>query len=116
MYRLTIVNAMLACALTASSARAENWPEFRGPTGQGLYAGKGLPIEWSTSKNVVWKQPISGKGWSSPIVQDGRIYLTTAVPGDVKIKDQTLLALCLDAGTGKLLWQTEVFKQDAKTA
>src|SRR6266704_4079031 len=91
----------LACI---SPAHAENWPEFRGPTGQGTYAGKNLPIEWSTTKNVAWKRPIPGKGWSSPIVQDGRVYLTTALPGDVKIKDQSLQALCLDAKTGQQLW------------
>jgi outer membrane protein assembly factor BamB len=113
MNRLHVFIAML-CISIATSAWAENWPEFRGPTGQGLYAGKGLPIAWSTTKNVVWKQPIPGKGWSSPIVQDGRIYLTTALPGDVKIKDQSLQALCLDAKTGQQLWITEVFKHDGK--
>jgi outer membrane protein assembly factor BamB len=115
MQRLFVLIATLALVLT-HSARAENWPEFRGPTGQGHYAGKGLPIEWGTTKNVVWKQPIPGKGWSSPIVQDGRVYLTTASPGDFKIKDQSLQALCLDAKTGEQLWLTEVFKQDGKKA
>ena len=97
-----------------SQLHAENWPEFRGPTGQGHYE-KALPTEWSTTKNVVWKQTIPGKGWSSPIVQDGRIYLTTAVPIPGS-KDQSLQALCLDAAKGKLLWQTEVFRQDGAKA
>jgi len=94
-------------------ARAENWPEFRGPTGQGTYAGKNLPIEWSKTKNVAWKQAIPGKGWSSPIVQDGKIYLTTAAP-IADSKDLSLRALCLDAADGKILWNVEVFRQDAK--
>lgn len=94
---------------------AENWQDYRGPTGQGHYAGKGLPIEWSTTKNVVWKQAIPGHGWSSPIIQDGKVYLTTAVPAK-GTKDQSLQAICLDAGTGKQVWQTEVFKQDGKSA
>src|SRR5262245_10304438 len=51
------------------SVKAENWPQFRGPTGQGHYAGKSLPSEWSATKNVVWKQRIPGNGWSSPVVQ-----------------------------------------------
>jgi outer membrane protein assembly factor BamB len=98
-------------------AQAEDWPEFRGPTGQGHYAGTGLPTEWSATKNVVWKQAIPGKGWSSPIIQDGRIYLTTAVPVEGgKARDQSLRALCLDAANGKLCWQTEVFQQDGKKA
>jgi outer membrane protein assembly factor BamB len=103
--------------ILAPAVRAEDWREYRGPTGQGLYAGKGLATEWSTTKNVVWKQPIPGHGWSSPVVQDGRIYLTTAVPiGAGKTPDQSLRALCLDAATGKPLWTTEVFLQDGKKA
>jgi outer membrane protein assembly factor BamB len=93
---------------------AEDWPEFRGPTGQGLAQGR-LPLKWGPELNVAWKQPIPGLGWSSPIVCHGRIYLTTAVPGS-GAGDQSLRALCLDAGTGKLLWSTEVFRQDGKTA
>src|ERR1700722_6919642 len=90
------------------SLRAENWPEYRGPSGQGHYDGKNLPIEWSTTKNVAWKQAIPGKGWSSPIVQDGRIYLTSAVPIEDS-KDVSLKAICLDAAKGTILWQEEVF-------
>jgi outer membrane protein assembly factor BamB len=101
----------LALTLPAS---AENWPEFRGPTGQGIYAGKGLPLGWSPTKNVVWKSAIPGRGWSSPIVWEGRVYLTTAVP--VEDKAWTLEALCLDAATGKLLWRTEVFREDGEKA
>ncbi len=105
--------SMLPAVFFAStlSTRAENWPEFRGPTGQGTYPGKNLPIEWSTTKNVAWVKPIPGKGWSSPIVQDGRIYLTSAVP-IAESKDLSLQAFCLDAESGKQLWQTEVFRQD----
>ena len=115
MPRLPILLAALL--LGHATVRAEDWPEFRGPTGQGHYSGKSLPIEWSTTKNVAWKQPIPGLGWSSPVVLAGRIYLTTAVPGELaKGKDQSLCALCLDAKTGKILWQQEVFKQDGQKA
>src|SRR5437667_8753819 len=96
-FLLTVL--LLACG----AARAEDWPEFRGPTGQGHARGP-LPTTWSDTANVTWKQPIPGLGWSSPVVVAGRIYLTTAVllaesPGG----DQSLRALCLDAATGKLL-------------
>jgi outer membrane protein assembly factor BamB len=91
-------------------ASAEDWPEFRGPDGQGHYAGKGLPLEWTTTNNVAWKQAIPGSGWSSPIVLNGRVYLTNAVPIP-GVKDQSLSATCLDAATGKTLWATEVFLQ-----
>ncbi len=93
----------------------EDWREFRGPTGQGQYDGKKLPIEWSTTKNVAWKTPIGGHGWSSPIILDGRVYLTTAVPIP-ETKDISLSALCVDAANGKPIWQKEVFLQDGAAA
>ncbi|HZZ70839.1 MAG TPA: PQQ-binding-like beta-propeller repeat protein [Pirellulales bacterium] len=96
-------------------ASAENWPEFRGPTGQGIYAGKNLPLEWSTTENVAWKQTIPGKGWSSPIVWNGRIYLTSAVPV-AGTKDLSLRAFCLNAADGKPIWDTEVFVEEGAKA
>jgi outer membrane protein assembly factor BamB len=66
---------------------------------------------------VAWKQALPGLGWSSPIVHDGRIYVTTAVAvPNGAARDQSLQALCLDADSGKILWNTEVFLQDAKTS
>ena len=97
----------------SSSLRAEDWREFRGPTGQGHYDGKKLPIEWSTTKNVAWKTPIPGHGWSSPIVLDGRVYLTSALAKDDS-QEISLRALCLDAAKGGILWNEQVFLQDAK--
>jgi len=94
---------------------AEDWPEFRGPTGQGISTEEKLPIEWGPAKNVAWKQAIPGKGWSSPVVCKGRIFVTTAVPAG-SAGDQSLRALALDANSGKVLWNTEVFQQSGKTA
>jgi outer membrane protein assembly factor BamB len=95
----------IACT-TAFAAETE-WPQFRGPTGQGLSAATGVPIEWSPDKNVVWKVEVPGKGWSSPVLSRGRLYLTSAV-GD-PATGVTLHALCLDAADGRTLWDTEVF-------
>lgn len=99
--------------LVAGVARAEDWPEFRGPTGEGHSAADNLPLEWGKDKNKVWQQDIPGLGWSSPVVVQGRVYLTTAVP--VK-GDFSLEALCLDAKTGAILWEKEVFRENGKTA
>src|SRR5690242_15181094 len=101
-YRLIVLTAVIVFGAGAA-AGADAWPEFRGPTGQGHSSAKNLPVEWSKDKNVAWKQAIPGAGWSSPVVADGRVYLTTAVPGD-KDKAQSLRALCLDAATGKVIW------------
>jgi outer membrane protein assembly factor BamB len=95
-------------------APGENWAEFRGPTGQGLSSTKGLPIRWDREKNVTWKQRIPGKGWSQPVIYDGRIYMTTAVSeSDGDAGNQSLRVLCLDAKSGKIIWNKEVFYQDA---
>jgi outer membrane protein assembly factor BamB len=94
----------------------EDWPEFRGPTGQGIVRDGSLPVEWSATKHVAWKQPIPGRGWSSPVVSDGRVYLTTSVAKNSGSRDQSLQALCLDASSGKVLWQREVFQEDSASA
>lgn len=83
---------------------AADWPQFRGPTGDGHYTGPAIPTEWGTDKNVAWKTSIPGKGWSSPIVWKGKVYLTTA---EAKGDDQSLRALCIDAATGKVDWNEE---------
>src|SRR5688572_22628806 len=74
---------MRACAVLLAVAMISpvqaDWPQFRGPTGQGLASGP-LPVEWGPDRNVRWKTPIPGLGWSSPVVAGGRVFLTTAVP------------------------------------
>ncbi len=106
---LLVVDALLLAWPTAV-ATAEDWPEFRGPTGQGLSSATSLPVRWDPRTNVRWKVPVPGKGWSSPIVHDGRIFLTTAVPSEEDPpKRQSLRALCVDAAKGKTLWDVEVF-------
>jgi len=94
-----------------AAADAENWSEFRGPTGQGLSAETNLPVEWSEDKNVAWKVE-TPSGWSSPVCWDGRVFLTAAAPVQGgKPNDQTLLAMCLDAATGKTVWVKPLFEQ-----
>jgi outer membrane protein assembly factor BamB len=63
----------------AQASTAQEWPEFRGPGGQGHSSERGLPVEWSESKNVVWKTLVPGLGWSSPVVARGRVWVTAAV-------------------------------------
>lgn len=110
----TIVFAVLTLNLSA-----EDWPEFRGPTANGHSMATGLPVNWSTDQNVVWKRTIKGLAWSSPIVLGDRIYLTTSVPeGEELGPSQSLRALCLNGESGSVEWDVEVFHQqpiDPKT-
>lgn len=97
-------------------AAAEDWPEFRGPSSQGQAAVTGLPTEWNPDfkKNILWKAPVPGIGWSSPVVVGDRIYLTSAVPEggtDKPEVERSLRTLCLQAADGKIVWDVEVFKQ-----
>ncbi len=98
----------LLLLLLIPTLRAEDWPEFRGPTGQGLVRQGAVPVEWSP-KSAAWKQEIAGNGWSSPVIVGGKIYLTTAVPAAAQ--GYSLRALCLDVKEGKTLWDVEVFKE-----
>lgn len=108
---------LLITTLALGGAPSEHWSQFRGPTGQGHTSATGLPVTWRATENVVWKTDVPGLGWSSPIVWEDRICLTTAVPSDTGNElDQTLQALCLDAATGRTLWATPVFQQDADSA
>ena len=61
----------------------DNWPQWRGPTGMGISTETGLPLNWGTDNNLLWKTPIEGKGHSSPIVWDDRVFLTTAIEREV---------------------------------
>ncbi|VTS00914.1 PQQ-binding-like beta-propeller repeat protein [Tuwongella immobilis] len=107
---------ILGCvAAWVPHATAENWADFRGPTGQGVYTGKPLPLEYGPGKNEVWKTEIPGKGWSTPIVVDGQLVLTTATPGEGRT-DQSLRAICVDADSGKILWNVEVFQQKSASS
>ena len=85
MRSLVLSSILLICSPTFS----QEWTEFRGPTGQGTTDFVGLPLTWGPSKNVIWKADLEGNGWSSPVVFNGRIYLTAAVPiGDETVESE----------------------------
>ncbi len=92
---LSLVGALLL--LGAPALAQPSWPEFRGPTGDGHAPDAHLPV--TLDANVVqWKTPVHGKGWSSPVVQDRQIWLTTAT-----VDGKKMSALCVDLDTGKVL-------------
>jgi outer membrane protein assembly factor BamB len=107
--------ASLCLLLLASvSLSGEDWPQFRGPTGQGHSVESGLPLTWSESTNIAWKVPVAGNGWSSPTVAGGRVWLTTAVsertvgrPGVVSLR-----VLAFDLEAARSVVDVEVFRLD----
>ena len=104
--------------LLAGKARAADWSEFQGGPAQGLAAeGVTLPLKWSAAKNIAWKQLIPGEGWSSPILWKGRLYLTAAVATSDDTKtDRELRTLCIDASSGRALWNQVIFSQNGASA
>lgn len=91
--------------LVASALAETNWPQYRGPNGDGKSEATGLPVTWSETENVKWKTPLDGKAWSSPVVWGNQIWVTNAPPDG-----KQLYAVCLDAGTGKIEKNIKVFE------
>jgi outer membrane protein assembly factor BamB len=127
-----IAAVSLGIAATGSSS-AGNWPQWRGPDGSGISTEKNLPAEWSTTKNIKWKTPIEGRGHSSPIVWGNKIFLTTAIEGEVvpgakaakhvldnkdfvhpdsvgANKKHTFKVIAIDRNDGKVLWQSTAWE------
>lgn len=94
---------VLILILSASVARADDWPAWRGPTGQGICTEKNLPLKWSDTENVKWKIPLAHQGNSTPIVIGDKIFLTQA---DKDGKHRSLL--CFARVDGQALWQKEI--------
>jgi outer membrane protein assembly factor BamB len=100
-----VIRHSLLCVLlvTASVARADNWPAWRGPTGQGHCAEKDVPLTWSDKENVKWKVELADQGNSTPVIWGDRIFLTQANKGG-----SVRSLLCFARSDGKLLWQKDV--------
>jgi outer membrane protein assembly factor BamB len=91
--------------LLCLTAAAQDWPEFRGPSGQGISDEHGLPLVWSETNHVKWKTQIPGRGWSSPAILGDRIWLTTATDDG-----KSLRAICVDRNSGGITQNIEVFR------
>ena len=122
----------LTCRLSAADSA---WPQFRGPHGNGVAAPCSVPVRFSEEENIAWKTTLPGKGWSSPVVADDKLWLTTAVetlpteqeretlleragtdPKIYKIrhlaKSISLQLLCVDLASGELMTQRELIRID----
>jgi outer membrane protein assembly factor BamB len=83
--------------LLASSALAENWPQWRGPRHDSVSRETNVPVQWSKTDGVLWRTPLPGPGGATPVIWNDRIFVTSA-------QKENLLLLCLDTA-GKVLWQ-----------
>lgn len=107
---------------TLLAAEQENWPQFRGPESLGTSTNAKLPTRWSATENVLWKAPVPGQGWSSPIVWDNKVFVTTVINTGSDERAQRGLyfggerpeppkeehewkVYCLDLNTGEVIWE-----------
>ena len=94
----------------AGLIRAENWPGWRGPSGDGISAGKGIPTKWSSKENIAWRIAVRGEGHSSPIVWGDKVFLTSSLTE----KNKRIL-LCIDRLSGQTVWQRDVVQSPPET-
>ena len=92
------------CLSARTASGDDEWPQFRGPRGDGHSDATGVPLKWSETENIVWKTAVPGKGYSSPVIGGNSIWMTTATE-----KDRSLRAVCVDRKTGKILHDVEIF-------
>ena len=90
--------------LTLSAASAGDWLQWRGPHFNGVADGD-APTEWSDTKNVAWRVPIAGRGFSTPVIAGKRIFLTTAIPKSDAASEHKFVVMALDRDSGKVLWE-----------
>jgi outer membrane protein assembly factor BamB len=94
----------------AGLVRAENWPGWRGPSGDGVSTGKGIPTKWSSTENIAWRIAVPGEGHSSPIVWGDKVFLTSSLTE----KNKRIL-LCIDRLSGQTVWQRDVVQSPPET-
>ena len=122
---------MVAGSLAALNQIHADWPQWRGPGGQGHADASKLPVEWSEVKNISWRTELPGRGWSSPVIFGNQVWVTAAyetLASEEKKKERlkvntgsqplTVLsevrihALCIDKSSGKIIKNIEVLKKE----
>src|SRR5882757_6908616 len=93
-------------SLFAVQARAENWPQWRGPNNDGVSTETNLPTTWNRTENVAWRLALPGAAGATPVVWGDRIFLTTAKEPDLEL-------LCVSTA-GKILWERKIGSGDQK--
>ena len=123
-----LVQAGLVGVLLATTVAAADWPQWRGPDGQGHAAAEPVPVRWSETEHVAWKTPLAGRGWSSPVIAGEQIWVTTAIESQPSEEERQrrlanraagepvnvagtlrLHAVCVDRGSGRILHDVELF-------
>ena len=103
----TLFILCLSIILTTCQSQQDNWTHFRGSKLDGIATVDNPPVKWSADSNIIWKTEIHDKGWSSPVVYDNQIWVTTALESG-----EELFAVCMDYKTGEIIHDIKVFTPD----
>ncbi|MBN8246008.1 MAG: PQQ-binding-like beta-propeller repeat protein, partial [Verrucomicrobia bacterium] len=98
------MGAAVMGALALQGAEDLQWTQFRGPRGDGVTTSTGLPLQWSETQGVKWKTPIHGRAWSSPVIWDRQVWVTTATEDGRKLS-----AIAVDRDTGTVIHDLALF-------
>ena len=100
-----LIHTLLTLALACSTTAADDWPAWRGPQGNGISRESQAPLHWSSTSGIVWKTLLEGIGLSSPIVVGDLVFVTSA-----HADQNSRHLVCLDRTSGRILWNTPVFR------
>ncbi len=101
---------LLSLSLPMALAAGDNWPAYRGANGDGISTAKNIPTTWTETENLLWKVPVHGKGWSSPVVWGEQVWLTTAT-----VDGKAFYAMAFDKKSGKTIHDLKVFTAENPT-
>ncbi len=103
MRKWSLVACLVVWFLAPLSARATDWPQWRGPFFNGSTDETNLPASWSETENIAWVRPLPGPSGATPIISEGKVFVASAVA-----KSGDFVALCLNARNGELVWKRHV--------
>lgn len=105
---LSLLIIVLSLGFQSLKAQQTNWTHFRGSNLDGISTATQVPVIWNDSTNILWKTDIEGKGWSSPVVFDDQVWVTSATEDGKK-----MTGICLDIQSGKEIYDPDIFKSDS---
>ena len=110
-----ITNSVLS---QTGSGYGNNWPAWRGPLANGIAPESNPPVSWSESTNIKWRTAIPGKGFSTPIVWDRYVFVTTAIPKEGVPESEMMpyifKVIALNRADGKILWEKTVAEEEVQ--
>lgn len=104
---IAVTVLLVAAAPRGDESSPHHWTHFRGSSLNGIAEGENYPVDWSDSSSVAWMAPVAGRGWSSPVVYDNQVWLTSATADG-----RRMFAVAIDLATGSEIFNIDLFSPD----